>query len=285
MINNPAPHSMPMVSICIPAYNRVNYIQDTICSILAQNYPNTEIIVQDNASTDGTWEILEKLAKEHPQLSIQRNSTNLGAVPNWNLAMNRARGEYVMWLSSDDLLEPGFIDESLRAFKEHNPDAVATNYYILRDSGKSIRKKKLNPGIYEHYYQGLLRNPAMFTINFTLFKWETMEQLRVRGNPMELRLMACDYDLFFRFIIAGKKMYYLDKPLGTYRIHESNDSKQTKRLRRHTIMVILRHRRVIKQNCPLAYWVIMFRYAIRLLRPTTYDKRLMKAVCREVRLC
>jgi glycosyltransferase involved in cell wall biosynthesis len=83
------PENKQLVSVCIPVFNSVKYVQETIDSILAQDYPNLEIIVQDNVSTDGTWELLQKLAKEHPQLSIAQNKTNVGMAPNFNIAINR----------------------------------------------------------------------------------------------------------------------------------------------------------------------------------------------------
>ena len=98
-----------MVSVCIPVYNGSLFIEETINSVLCQDYRNLEIVVQDNASTDGTWDLLQLIAFKHSQLSIARNETNVGMAPNWNLCINRAKGDYLMLLSADDLLEKGFL--------------------------------------------------------------------------------------------------------------------------------------------------------------------------------
>lgn len=272
----------PLVSICIPVYNRVQYIGETIESILKQNYRNIEIVVQDNASNDGTWEFLQQMADKHPQLSIQQNKTNVGMISNWNLALNRAGGEYVGWLSSDDMIEQHFVDDCVKTFSQHQVDVVTTNFFIMGNDSKTVRRKKIPAGVYREFYDKLLWNPMLFTINFTLFTRQTVNSLSVNGKLLPKNLITFDYELWFRLALSGRTVYYLTEPLGCYRIHENNESKQKKKLRRHTVMVILHHRRALKKMCKLPYHLVMLRYMSRLLRPSTFDKRLFRVLSREI---
>ena len=68
----------PKVSILIPVYNRVDMIKDCVDSALSQDYPNTEVIISDNCSTDGTWELCCRLYADHPKVNLYRSISNLG---------------------------------------------------------------------------------------------------------------------------------------------------------------------------------------------------------------
>jgi len=102
-----------LVSILIPVYNRAPLIEETVRSALAQTYTNIEIIIVDNASTDGTWHILESLARDDRRIRIYRNETNIGPVRNWITCVERATGEYSKILWSDDLMAPSFLERCI----------------------------------------------------------------------------------------------------------------------------------------------------------------------------
>ena len=99
----------PKVSILIPVYNRVDMIKDCVDSALSQDYPNIEVIISDNCSTDGTWELCCRLYTDHPKVNLFRSISNLGPVPNWLAAARAASGLYAKILFSDDLLLEGCI--------------------------------------------------------------------------------------------------------------------------------------------------------------------------------
>ena len=83
------------VSVCIPTYNQSLYIEQAIQSAAQQSHPPFEIIVSNDCSTDGTAEILEKLAKEIPSLKVFNQPVNLGMVPNTNAVLRLATGEFI----------------------------------------------------------------------------------------------------------------------------------------------------------------------------------------------
>ncbi|MBI5006901.1 MAG: glycosyltransferase family 2 protein [Nitrosomonadales bacterium] len=116
----------PKVSILIPVYNREDFIAECIQSALAQTYTDFEIVVADNASTDGTWEICQKLAATDARVRIFRNESNVGPVRNWLRCVSESRGEYGKILFSDDLMFPGFLEHTLPYFADPEVGFVST---------------------------------------------------------------------------------------------------------------------------------------------------------------
>ncbi len=103
----------PRVTIVIPAYNYARFLPDSIGSAAAQTFSDTEILVLDNASTDGTEEVVRAFAARDRRVRYVRNETNIGAIPNFNRGITLAAGEYVKILCADDRLEPACLERTL----------------------------------------------------------------------------------------------------------------------------------------------------------------------------
>ena len=103
----------PRVSICIPVFNCERFLREAICSALGQTYSQFELIILDNASTDGTAEVLADF--DDPRITVHRNETNIGAAGNWNRAVELASGEYIKLLCADDVLEPECLARQIAA--------------------------------------------------------------------------------------------------------------------------------------------------------------------------
>jgi glycosyltransferase involved in cell wall biosynthesis len=113
----------PLVSICIPTYNRAGMIGRAIESALAQTYGNIEVIVVDNDSSDGTTAVVASYADE--RLKYVKNDRNLGLFGNCNRCIELATGTYLHILHSDDFIDPGFTSRCVAFFQEH-PSVVLT---------------------------------------------------------------------------------------------------------------------------------------------------------------
>jgi glycosyltransferase involved in cell wall biosynthesis len=111
------------VSIGLPVRDGERYLRATIDSIRAQTFTDFELIIADNASTDGTEAICREYAAADPRVRRVRNATNLGVARNFNLTLELARGEYFKWAADDDLLEPAFLARCVEEL-DRNPGIV-----------------------------------------------------------------------------------------------------------------------------------------------------------------
>ncbi len=100
----------PTVTICVPAYNAALYLPQALESALAQTFSDFELVLVDNASTDGTFAIAEKYTGWDRRIRLFKNGRNLGSVGNFNRCIDLARGEWIKFLCADDWLEPGCIE-------------------------------------------------------------------------------------------------------------------------------------------------------------------------------
>jgi len=130
----------PEVSIVIPVYNGMPYLELAIESALTQSYENIEIIVVDNASTDGTTQWLKSC--ENPKLKVIYRSELQTAAQNWTQAIQQATGTYTKLLCADDLLDPEIVSNQV-ALLERNPNAVmaASRRRIIDSQGRVLKQR------------------------------------------------------------------------------------------------------------------------------------------------
>lgn len=108
---------------CLPTWNAANYIKETLESLLSQSYPNLEILISDDCSTDNTAQICRQTAASDARVEIQIQPRNTGWINNVNGLLSRANGVYVFIAAHDDLLHPDYVSCLVEAL-ESNPDAV-----------------------------------------------------------------------------------------------------------------------------------------------------------------
>lgn len=115
----------PLVSIGLPVYNGGATLPQALRSLIAQQYPNFELVVSDNASTDDTWPTLQTLCAQDPRVRMFRQPANRGAVANFRFVLEQARGELFMWAAADDWWAPAFIDSLASELDAHPAAGVA----------------------------------------------------------------------------------------------------------------------------------------------------------------
>ncbi|OQW71743.1 MAG: glycosyl transferase family 2 [Proteobacteria bacterium ST_bin11] len=121
---------MPKISILIPVYNRKKFIADCIQSALNQTISDFEVVVVDNASDDGTWEVCQQFAEKDRRVRVFQNDTNIGPVKNWLVCVEKARGEYGKILFSDDLIFPQFLEHTIPFIENPEVGFVSTGVII-----------------------------------------------------------------------------------------------------------------------------------------------------------
>ncbi|MCR4346776.1 MAG: glycosyltransferase family 2 protein [Sulfuricaulis sp.] len=115
--------SPPLVSIGIPVYNEDRFLEESLQSLLSQDYRNLEIIISDNASTDKTEAICRKYCNRDHRIRYHRFESNQGATANFRKVVELAQGRYFMWAAGHDLWSPNLISECA-SILEKNPDGV-----------------------------------------------------------------------------------------------------------------------------------------------------------------
>jgi len=113
----------PRVSVLVTVYNREAYLRDTLRSILASTFTDLEVIIVDDRSSDASLKIAQELAEQEQRLQVHSNKRNLGDYPNRNKAASLARGRYIKYLDSDDLIAPEGLETMMRAMDAH-PEVV-----------------------------------------------------------------------------------------------------------------------------------------------------------------
>ena len=115
--------SSPLVSVCVPTYNRADRLRRAVDKVLQCSYANLELIISDNASPDHTQQVCEELAEADPRVRYFRHPVNQGATRNFEFARAQATGKYFLWHADDDHLDPDYIERCV-AELEADPSLV-----------------------------------------------------------------------------------------------------------------------------------------------------------------
>ena len=118
--------SAPLVSVMVPVYNRRSLLADCLKTALAQTCRDLEVVVVDNASSDGTWDVCREFARADSRVRIFRNAENLGPVRNWQRCFREAQGRYGKLLFSDDVMATRYLEKTLPLLRDPHVAFVFT---------------------------------------------------------------------------------------------------------------------------------------------------------------
>jgi glycosyltransferase involved in cell wall biosynthesis len=210
----------PFVSIVIPTYERAGFVESAILSVLEQEYPELEVIVVDDGSTDGTDRLLERIAERaDPDRFTWWRHENVGQAESLNRGWARSRGNLIGYLSSDDVLLPGAIERLVEATEEHPEAEVFYPYFRLID--ETDRTLNIVRPV-QHRFIDALRWGLCLPGAGTVVRRSTFE--RVGGWNPENR--SCpDYEWYLRAGDVG--FVVVPEVLATWRSHGGSISVNT----------------------------------------------------------
>jgi glycosyltransferase involved in cell wall biosynthesis len=210
----------PLVSVVIPCYNSNRYLAETIGSVLAQTYPQIEIIVVDDGSTDET----ARIARSYPVHYIYQPNRGVSAARNTGIL--HCQGEYVLFLDHDDRLLPGAVETGVRLLEEHPECALAVgeHRYIGAD-GRAIGYSNKHAAGRDHYLM-LLKHNFIETPCAALHR---RSGLALTGGFDESLQGAEDLEFYLRTARQSTWVAH-EAPVAEYRLHDSSISRDAERM-------------------------------------------------------
>lgn len=226
----------PKVSVVIPVYNRENFIAPCIESALAQTFTDLEVVVVDNASTDGTWEICQHFAAKDQRVRIFRNDFNIGPVRNWLACVAQAKGEYTKILWSDDLIDPEFLKKLLPYLDDASVGFVYSSVDVfekIEGGGGNKLFNKIETGTHDSkaYIEGsLLGNNFPYSPGCAIFRTLDVKRNLLLHVPnrvnSDFSMHAIGNDLLLFLLTAQQypKFAVVNQSLALFRAHKDSIS-------------------------------------------------------------
>lgn len=206
----------PLVSIITPSYNQAGYLEQTICSVLEQDYQNIEYIVMDGGSTDGSVDIIRKYAN---RLAYWESGIDSGQANAINKGLRIAKGDILGWINSDDLLEPDAITRVFKCFYEKPESALVYGAIIkINEQGNPLNTHV--PNII-HNLKDLLINPQVVQPG-SFWQRRIMEKIGLLNETLHY---VMDYEYWLRIVIAGGILESIPlPPLARFRVTSRSKS-------------------------------------------------------------
>ncbi|VAW13812.1 Glycosyl transferase, family 2 [hydrothermal vent metagenome] len=200
---------VPKITIVTPSYNQAKYLEDTICSVLNQNYPNLEYIIIDGGSSDNSVDIIKKYEDQITYWVSEKDNGQAHAV---NKGFKKVSGDIVGWLNSDDIYLPGTLDRVAYYFSKHPDVEVVYGNHVVTDQNNNHLwvKKELPFSIRRLEHHSYMSQPATFLRRSVINKV---------GYLDEKLYYLLDWEYFIR---VGNvcKFKHVPDVFATYRLHK-----------------------------------------------------------------
>ncbi len=205
----------PLISVIIPAYNVEKYLQRCVDSVLAQTYPNIEIILVNDGSPDNLQSICEEYVRTQPTVRALKKP-NGGLSSARNLGLNSARGKYVGFIDSDDWIEPDMFEYLFKMITKYDADAAQIEYELVYSDSDKLRRRKEKIEIVNgrdrilEFYMRQSTLTGFYSVCICLFDGDIARKYRFREGKT-----AEDMDYKFnvlseskRFVSSNQSKYY-----------------------------------------------------------------------------
>lgn len=218
-----------MVTIGVPNYNYAHFISEALNSVINQTYPNIELIIVDDVSSDNSIAVIENWISTYTgniQIKFIKNKKNLGLTKVCNIILDNAGGKYFQPLDADDILLPEKIERQV-AILENSPNTavVYSNVMVINDSGKVI-----NPDYCSRINYDSTHMPSGWIFNDLLvFNFISLPSVLIHTNyareegGFDESLQVQDYYMWLR-LSEKYEIRYVEGPFAQYRIHDTSMS-------------------------------------------------------------
>ena len=207
------PTAIPLVSIITPSFNQAQFLERTIQSVLAQDYPRIEYIIVDGGSTDGSADVIKKYQSRLAWWVSEQDKGQTDAI---NKGFNRATGDILAWINSDDTYHPKAVGEAVKYLME-NPEValVYADCDFIDEEDRLIGKFKSAQTDYRRLREGYVHIPQQ-TMFFRAKYWKEL-------GPLDPSFyFAMDYDLWTRIAAKAPLKYVAGRTWANFRIHTSS---------------------------------------------------------------
>jgi len=213
---------MKKVSVAITVYNQAQYIGQAVESVLAQDYPNLEVVVSDNHSTDQIQEVMASYTPD-PRLKYFRNETNLGMIGNFHKALcEYSTGDYALHLDGDDYLtDPGYLSKAMELIDRHSLAMVFARSRSFYEWDNTLVEDKVNSDLPE-----IIDGNWLFLQFYRGYAIPTLTVVHDRSYAMEVGffekdIRSTDWEGLLKLMV-GKKIGFVNQFVGVWRRHGMN---------------------------------------------------------------
>ncbi len=235
--------SYPKASILIISYNQRSFIEEAIKGAIDQDYPNLEVVISDDGSTDGTAEIILKYQKMYPAIIVALlNNTNMGITMNSNAGLKKCTGKYIAFSYGDDVLLPGKISAQINWFEADSARVLcghAVEVFSEKDSQTHIEPKKLLIG---KGAELVILNGNIFPATSTMVRASSIPS---HGFEPSLPIVS-DFMMWIEVLASGGILGYVDGVYARYRRHDMNITKK----RFHILLDVEKTLVIVKSRYP-----------------------------------
>lgn len=221
---------MSLVSVIIPAYNQGHFLAEAVNSVLSQTYPDFEVIVVDDGSTDDTAVVAQRFTDARVRYIYKENG---GLSSARNEGLRHARGHFISYLDSDDCFLPQKLEILVAAFNEHPAAGLVAGHAVPVDEHGRYVGKRFDIPLPEDLHLLLLGNPLHVGSVLVRREWQDKA-----GFFDESLRSYEDWDMWLRLARLGCQMQYVPQPVSLYRFHTAQMTRDGRQMTTATFAVL-----------------------------------------------